>query len=218
MGKRRRRRAGRPSLSAGGRRCRPRDGMATDGLLLDRWQEIEGPRSTSPPANIGAMDCLRRLFRREPDAKDGKYERVACDACQGTGLASPDAGAPAPARPIVDSDAAWVSAGSHATMSTPKFCGRCHGRGWLKVKRQPSAARHEWETSLQNAAALDGASGAAHGEPLQDEQTRPPSLPLHPLPPRLRRRQGDSTEDRRRPRCAAFSDGRLPVVRLRRAS
>ena len=60
------------------------------------------------------MTFLRRLLRK--DINPEEYERVRCDLCRGTGL------------PIVNGrpTAGWL---------VPRHCGRCHGKGWLLVKK-----------------------------------------------------------------------------------
>ena len=59
------------------------------------------------------MTFLRRLFGKKPINLE-KYERMPCDLCDGSGLFGD-------------------AAGAHGNPS--RRCPRCHGKGWLLVKK-----------------------------------------------------------------------------------
>ena len=60
------------------------------------------------------MTFLRRLFGKDINLEE--FERLRCDACDGTGKAK-------------------RLSGKHVFYSTITPCGKCHGKGWLLVKR-----------------------------------------------------------------------------------
>jgi DnaJ-class molecular chaperone len=66
------------------------------------------------------MTWLRRLFGKEPINAE-EYERVRCDVCGGTGIRTASA---TPADPR-----------SGAFQPRVRACGKCHGKGFVPVKR-----------------------------------------------------------------------------------
>jgi hypothetical protein len=78
------------------------------------------------------MDWLRKLVGRGPQLNPEEYERVRCDRCHGTGRAQQFGG------------------GWDTSCEIP--CGKCHGKGWLMVRRQPDEP-HETPHEHPSAAA-----------------------------------------------------------------
>ena len=71
------------------------------------------------------MTFLRRLFGKEPINPE-EYERVRCELCGGSGVRA----ASTMPRPLVRSFDSGV-----AYRPRVRKCGKCHGKGWLLVKK-----------------------------------------------------------------------------------
>ena len=122
------------------------------------------------------MGWLRTLFGRGRVNPD-EYERVRCDACRGTGLRSADAGtAIPPSRPIIDSQAAYVSALSHPSMSTQNVCRKCDGKGWLTVRRGSDEVRNRPEEHPNAVADAERVTGGSFDEAPAAEGGGQPNL------------------------------------------
>jgi DnaJ-class molecular chaperone len=62
------------------------------------------------------IELLGRLTGRRPPLSPEEYERVRCDVCQGKGMTQ--------------------KLGAFGTSGSFHACWKCHGKGWLTVKRE----------------------------------------------------------------------------------
>jgi hypothetical protein len=115
------------------------------------------------------MNWLSRWFGRDPSPNPEEYKRVRCDLCNGTGGA----------RTFVTHDEA-VYPGN--------YCSRCHGQGWLMVKKDPEEVRDAPPKATLAASYAPGATPESTGEVPQDEWRAPetcdaPTAPTAPTAP-----------------------------------